>query len=161
MGYAPIGARGERLGGRSMGVNGGGDGSTIRKIRDGDAGMGDVVQAPRGVEVEEVSIPSGKGGMLSGIVVRKEGKTYGSNRDAGDGDSEQTVLVYFQGVFLSSINTTSHPFPSLAQSRLPRTYDCTRIKATPDPPCTASPSVIPSSHPSLQTLMHMRQSSSP
>lgn len=118
MGYAPIGARGERLGGRSMGVNGGEDGSTIRKVRDGDAGMGDVVQAPKGVEVEEVNIPSGKGGMLSGIVVRKEGETYGSSREETETVSKQSLSsfrVCFSHLsiplhirFLRSLNPVSH-----------------------------------------------------
>ncbi|EIM81337.1 uncharacterized protein STEHIDRAFT_161531 [Stereum hirsutum FP-91666 SS1] len=125
MGYAPIGARGERLGGRSMGVNGGEDGSTIRKVRDGDAGMGDVVQAPRGVEVEEVSIPSGKGGMLSGIVVRKEGETYGSSRDAGDGDSNAGSPLHRLPLchsLIASFPSNSHAHAPIILAVAPRSY---------------------------------------
>ncbi|EIM81341.1 uncharacterized protein STEHIDRAFT_171736 [Stereum hirsutum FP-91666 SS1] len=97
MGYAPIGARRERLAGRSDGERlagrfdgegtGGGGGEM-----GGMGGTGEVVQVPKGVEVEEVRIPSGKGGMLSGIVVRKEGEMDDNSMDAG-----RTVIVYFQG----------------------------------------------------------------
>lgn len=86
MGYAPIGARRERLGVSLRGrESSSGTGTGVRE-------RGEIVEVPKGVEVEEVRIPSGKGGMLSGIVVMKEGEMDDNSMDAG-----RTVIVYFQG----------------------------------------------------------------
>lgn len=83
MGYAPIGARRERL--------------------------GEEVQVPRGVRVEEVRVRSGGGIVLSGIVVRREGEGHGDRgKTGGPGGDERkdrrTVLVYFQGAFFFTSN---------------------------------------------------------
>lgn len=102
MGYAPIGARRERL-------------QTCERVKDGTDGgeVGGVVEVPKGVKVEEVSIPCGKGGMLSGIVVRKEGEM--DDNSMGVQEAGITVIVYFQGTCSCSSLII---LPSLTESRL-------------------------------------------
>lgn len=106
-----------------------------------------VVRVPRGVEVEEVRVRSGKGILLSGVVVRRaqseQRASKGKKTENVERESRETVLVYFQGMcalpFERRIRSQFHTFHGIlfttSQPLTHATYTNKTIRTPSSPPC--------------------------